>query len=532
MIVMIKTQKKETGSFYTCLSVADYIVKWAIIDKNTKILEPSFGDGTFLYSAINRFNELNKSDPIIYGVEIQNEPFNNFKRSNSIVHCTLTDFMDYTPNSAIDAVIGNPPYISLRNLSSNDRQKAISLMNSYNIEMSPSGSLWMPFVVHATEMLDDNGRIGFVLPYEMTYVRYAFKLWDYLKNNYSNIHIYRIYKDFFPEVDVETILFLADGKGGNTDSIKYKIFDSTENLLLGNSTIDVSIPIKDITQLSKPFEWELISPKTKDFISTLRCDGKLTPLKDECKFKIGYVCGNKEYFHPTEKTVKEYQIKESNLIPCLINSKEINRQKQIGLDTLASATSNNLFYPIEIGEGEKKYITYGERKKVNLAYKCKVRKPWYITPAIEIPDVILTVFGDIPRLIANSKGYAVSNSLLCGIISAPQKLSAKELICRWYNSLTLLLIELYIHSLGGGTLVLIPGEMDKMELISGFPECKINEVFDKLNSCIISNGTSATYSLGDELVLKQVYNFKDSDIQEIRSSLEKLRLWRRPDLRR
>ena len=71
-----------------------------------------------------------------------------------------------------------------------------------------------------------------------------------------------------------------------------------------------------------------------------------------------------------------------------------------------------------------------------------------------------------------------------------------------------------------------------MELISDFPECKINEVFDKLNSCIISSGTSATYSLGDELVLKQVYNFKDSDIQEIRSSLEKLRLWRRPDLRR
>ena len=532
MIIMVKSQKRATGSFYTCLSIADYIVRWAIADENTKVLEPSFGDGSFLHSALNRFHELGKFDPEIYGVEFQKEPFYNFINTNDIVDCSLINFMDYKPQGCFDAVIGNPPYVSLRNLSTQDRNKAVSLMNKYGIDMPPSSSLWMPFVVHATEMLNDYGRLGFVLPYEITYVRYAFKLWSYLQNNYGKLSIYRVYEDFFPKVDVETIVFLAEDKGGYTDSVEYKAFRNISDLFCNKSIINISIAISDIFSLSKPFERELISPKVKEIISSLRINRQLTPLLNECKFKIGYVCGNKNYFHPSQDTIKKYKIKSDNLIPCLINSKDINSQQNIGLDTQNAVSQNSLFYPLDIDQGEKAYISYGETEQVNLGYKCKVRNPWYITPSIEIPDIILTVFGDVPRMIANTKGYIVSNSLLCGIINSNQHTTSKELVCRWYNSLTLLLIEMYIHSLGGGTLVLIPGEMDKMEIMSEYPQNKIDDVFNRLNDCMISKGTSETYLLGDELVLKQIYNLSDIDILEIRKSLEELRSWRKPDLRR
>lgn len=529
---MVKSQKRATGSFYTCNSIADFIVKWAIDDEDTIVLEPSFGDGSFLYSAINRFNELGELYPKIYGVELQEEPFYNFTNINDTVNCSLSNFMDYELDCGVDTVIGNPPYVSLRNLSSQDRNKAISLMRKYGIDMPPSGSLWMPFVVHATEMLNDNGRLGFVLPYEITYVRYAFKLWSYLKNNYGKLSVYRVYKDFFPEVDVETVVFLAESKGGCTSSVEYKAFKDTSDLLRDKSIVNISIPITDISSLRKPFERELISSQAKELISSLRAKGRLVSLLDECKFKIGYVCGNKTFFHPSQDVVRKYKLKANNLIPCLINSKDINNQRNIGLDTTNAASNNCLFYPIDIGEGEKAYISYGEKENVHLAYKCKARNPWYLTPCVEKPDIILTVFGDVPKLIANTKGYVVSNSLLCGIIDDKKSTSSRELICRWYNSLTLLLIEIYIHSLGGGTLVLVPGEMDKMEIMSGFPKAKINDVFEQLNDCMISKGGSDTYLLGDELVLKQIYNFSDMEIQEIRKSIERLRSWRKPELRR
>lgn len=530
--MMVKAQKRATGSFYTCFSIADYIVKWAIDDEDDVVLEPSFGDGRFLYSALARFTELGKDNPSIYGVELQEEPFYNFINSNAVVECTLADFLDYKIDSGVDAVIGNPPYVSLRNLTSNDRNKAITLMNTYGIEMFPSGSLWMPFVVHATEMLNSGGKLGFVLPYEITYVRYAFKLWDYLKRNYGKLSIYRVHKDFFPEVDVETIVFLAENKGSSTNSVEYKVFKDITDLFYDNSIVSTLIAIDDISSLSKPFERELISPKTKQILISLRKKRLLTSLIDECKFKIGYVCGNKVFFHPSQDIIQQYKIKKCNLIPCLVNSKDINGQSNLGLDTEDTVSDNFLFYPTNIGKGEKAYISYGETENVHLGYKCKARKPWYITPGIETPDIILTVFGDIPRMIANSKGYIVSNSLLCGTINSSKTTTARQLICRWYNSLTLLLIELYIHSLGGGTLVLIPGEMDKMEIMSDFPESKINDVFTAFNECMLSKGVPETYFLGDELVLKQIYNFTDDEITEIRSSLKELRSWRRPDLRR
>ncbi len=529
---MLKEKKRTTGSFYTCHSIADYIAKWAIVDEDTIVLEPSFGDGRFIYSALKRFNELENLNPDIYGVELQEEPFNNFVNYNDTVKCTLTDFMDYKPDFKVDAIIGNPPYVSLRNLSEKSRNKAVMLMNKYGIDMPTSSSLWMPFVVHATEMLNENGRLGFVLPYEITYVRYAIKLWMYLRKNYGKLSVYRVYKDFFPEVDVETIVFLAEDKGNCTDNVEYRVFRDIKDLNYGKSIVSKSIAIDDIISLRKPFERELISTKSKTIISSLRAKGQLTPLLEECKFKIGYVCGNKDFFHPSQDIVKQYKIKKNNLLPCLINSKDINGQSKLGIDTINIVSENNLFYPTNIAEGEKAYISYGETEKIHLGYKCKTRNPWYITPNIEIPDIILTVFGDVPRMITNTKKYIVSNSLLCGVIDPSKSTTAKEIICRWYNSLTLLLIEIYIHSLGGGTLVLIPGEMDKMELISNYPKSKIDVVYNKLNDCMTSKGISETYSLGDEIVLKQLYNMSDTEIYEIRKSLEELRSWRRPDFRR
>ena len=262
----------------------------------------------------------------------------------------------------------------------------------------------------------------------------------------------------------------------------------------------------------------------------LRDDGKLTPLITECKFKIGYVCGNKPFFHPSEDTIRRYGIDGRNLIPCLTNVRDINRQS-VGADTAGVTPDCRLFFPRTIGAGEKTYIAFGEAQGVHRGYKCRVRTPWYLTPAVEPPDMILTVFGDVPRLLANSGGFPVSNSLLCGQIRNRAH-TARELVCRWYNSLTLLMVELYIHSLGGGTLVLIPGEMDKMELLSEFPTGDVETVFRAIDRRAASDGVRSAYELGDELVLKQRYGLTDEEVSEIRTSLTVLRSWRRPDARR
>ena len=526
---METTAKKNTGSFYTCDTIADYIAKWAIETPETCMLEPSFGDGIFINSALSRYAELGNQKPKIIGVEIQATPFNLFMQNHAEVLGFNMDFMDFRATTKINAIIGNPPYISLKNLKAEEREKAIQLVSFYGLNMQTSGSLWMPFIIHSTELLEQNGKLGFVLPYEITHVRYAFDLWKYLSLNYGKITICRIYHDFFPDVDVETIVLLAEEKGAKTNTVRYRVFETIADLYHDNAYLESRILIEDIVTLSKPFERELIPKSVVAFLEYLRKNGKLTAFVHDCKFKIGYVSGNKSYFHLAAEDIKRHNIHMENTRKCLINAKQITANANIGVETRAISNYSYLFYPIAIDSGEEQYISYGEEQGVNKGYKCKVRKPWYLTPGLEIPDIVLTVFGDIPKMLLNNGDFYVSNSLLSGISKVK---NAKELICRWYNSLTLLSVEITIHSLGGGTLVLIPGETDKLEIISNFPAKKIESTYQKISDFAKNHSTAEIYLYGDTVVLKEIYGFSDETIRNIRNSLLTLRNWRNPEKRR
>lgn len=520
-----------TGSYYTSQRIANYMVEWALRNQSDSLLEPSFGDGVFLDAAFDRFSALGNNKPIVIGVELQPTVFSKYADSapaSFIGRCK--NFMEYSSEATVSAVVGNPPYVSLRNLKEEDRAKAIDRMADYKIKMLSSGSLWMPFTIHASNMLAPNGRLAFVLPFEITYVKYAYPLWTYLGNNFGSIKVVRIHEDFFPDVDVETVLLFADQYGASTHSIDFEIYDSVDDLFADSKSLKSKIAILDITHRKKPFSFSMLNENQRNMIGMLRKEKTIVPLIDLCKFNIGYVCADKDYFHPNKETCKRYKLPPASLLPCISNGKEINGGTGIGAVVGPDKQLNNLFFPKDITPADKRYIEHGVETGVNLRYKCQQRKPWYITPSIEIPDLILTVFGDAPKLVVNEGKYAVSNSLLAGYIKSD--ITAEQLVCMWYNSLTLLSIELNVHSLGGGVLVLIPGETDKLEIVNTIPKERAKSVFKEIDSCIKEKGLQAAYKLGDELVLSKIYKLSDWQIQQIRDSVSTLRYWRLPNDRR
>ena len=528
MTDMNKIQKKNTGSFYTCKSIAEYLSLWSVDSETDVVLEPSFGDGSFIEEVLKIFEKRKMPAKNLIGVELQDEPFDIIKDKHPDVTLFLNDFMCFKTDKKIHSVIGNPPYVSLKNLDEVGRANAIKTMSGHKYDLSTTSSMWLPFIVHSAELLDVNGKIGFVLPYEMTYVNYSFALWNYLSNNFGKISIYRVHEDFFPDVEVETILFLAEEKGKKTNDVCYKVFETVSDLFSNKSIVDTHVSIDSIVSRGKPFEEALLTSGTQFIIAKLNNESRLHLLKDECKFKIGYVCGNKEFFHPSNEIIKKYKISKSDLLPCLINSKDIKAIQKDGLKLEIHGNGSKLFYPRS--DQKTEYIKYGESLSLQNGYKCKRRKPWFRTPDVKAPDLILTVFGNVPTLLDNSCGYAVSNSLLAGTVF--EGIDKKDLICRWYNSLTLLFIELTIHSLGGGTLVLIPGETDMLKVLNPIASKRVNDSFEALNKCYKEKGIEATYALGDEIVLKGIYNFTDSEIGEIRESLAILKSWRIPETRR
>lgn len=525
---MKETVKKATGSFYTCDAVAKFLSRWAITDGKMSVLEPSFGDGAFLDAALSRFHEMGNPNPSLIGVELRKEAVERASERFPHVSLVQSDFMAFQPDLPIQAIIGNPPYVRFQNMNQMERHTALECVKSYGVNLETSGSLWGAFLIHASEMLNRGGKLGFVLPYEVAYVRYAASLWHYLAQSYGKITLCRVFYDFFPSVDVETVLLLAERKGESTDCVQYGVYRGVANLLASRPAHVSNIPIQEIMERKKPFERELLPKKVARLLNRLRDEKLLSPLLDVCKFKIGYVSGNKAYFHPSEETVKRYCLAQENIRHALLNARQVNLP-HTGLGTQELTEHSNLFYPIMPGEGEQNYIKYGEQMGVHEAYKCRVRQPWYKVPGVEIPDVVLTVFGDMPKLLRNDGRFCVSNSLLGGFLKG---VSGEELICRWYNSLTLLMIELTIHSLGGGTFVFIPGETDRLELLSGLPRQDIARIYKRLAECAQEKSVRDAYALGDRIVLRDICGLSAEEIHGVHEALDELRQWRMPEKRR
>lgn len=528
--MLIKNQKL-TGSFYTEGKVAERIANWAIQKCTDRVLEPSFGNGIFIEKMVFRFSALGNSNPNITAVEIQPDVVDCFRKQFDAgsLHTLTTDFLSLYFDNQFDAVVGNPPYIGIKNLPPEQRINARHVIDKHIVQCPNNGSLWFPFVLHAITAIKPRGRLAFVLPFEITYARYAYGLWTVLSQNFSNLSVCRIYEDFFPNVDVETILLLADGKGGKTANVNYEIYNTVGDFFNNKLKCRQQISLADIVNSKKPFVYTLLTSTQQRLFQQIKKQNIIRPIIENCKFKIGYVSADKNYFHPTADVVSRYSIPPKNLLPTILNAREINGGTGIGIEVNAGECLSNLYVPHKITNGDKLYIQHGEKLGVHQRYKCRQRNPWYVTPNIEVPDVILSVFGETPKMVVNSGKYVVSNSLLCGYL---KDISAQQLLCRWYNSLTLLSLELNVHSLGGGSFVIIPGEADRLEIVSDIPQNKVSDIFTELNETVKKSGVDAAYVLGDKLVLQEIFAFSDSDISIIREAIRTLRKWRNPIKRR
>jgi hypothetical protein len=512
---------KQWGAYYTSGRVASYLADWAIRTAEDRVLEPSFGDGVFLRAAKAKLASLGGSFSTLYGVELHQETFRQQLDQVSLEpeNSYQQDFLALKP-FRVDTVIGNPPYIRLRNLTKEAAKRAQKVTACHGVHMQSSGSLWMPFVVHSAAFLNPGGRLALVLPFELTYVSYALPLWQWLASSFGQISVIRAWKNLFPENDVETVLLLADQFGGSTEHVNYLLHQDTSTILAGKALRQSRVPVQSILNGERPFAAALV-PEAVELIRRLQRQGKVRPLHLDCKFKIGYVSGDKQFFHPRQETIDRFGLPERSLHRAVFNSRQLRGQ---GV-TLADA-GGFLYLPGELDAGDRSYIAYGEQSGVSQRYKCKVRNPWYVVPGGTPPDLIVSVFADQPILVTNPKRFLASNSLLCGYLQGGQ-VRASDIALRWYTSLTWLSIELKVHSLGGGVLVMIPGEVDGINAPVLPPRLSRGILLQDLDQLLREGNVTGAYEAGDAALLRAGLGLSVDEIALLHASLNTLQSWRR-----
>ena len=210
-------RQRALGAYFTSGDAARLMAEEVLRGGVRSVLEPSAGDGAFVWALAEVAKSRDLKNVSVTAVELDVQTYETYLTNfpdGVEGRAVCADFLA-TPPEPHDAVIGNPPYVRIRNLPVVEREQALRVASKcLGRPMDPSGStLDAVRASRLCQSLCDGGRMAFVLPYEFTYVRYAKPLWEFLSQNFGYLRVTRTYERMFPEILQDTDSALCRRQG-------------------------------------------------------------------------------------------------------------------------------------------------------------------------------------------------------------------------------------------------------------------------------------------------------------------------------
>lgn len=238
--------KKQNGQYMTPKNIVSLLLNeigyfGPEILKKT-IIEPSFGDGSFLAEIFTRIINEGKKQNLsnsqistilnenVYGIEIDNELFdktikslneiaiknglqvnlNNLKNGD-----TLLLYKNYL--NKFDYCIGNPPFVRIHNIEDYEKIKEFNFS-------SGNTDLYVIFYEIGFHLINRNGKLGFITPNSFMKNTSQKNFREFLINN-RKINKLLNFKDLkvFEDADVYSVISIIDNE--NKEKFTYKVMN-------------------------------------------------------------------------------------------------------------------------------------------------------------------------------------------------------------------------------------------------------------------------------------------------------------------
>lgn len=537
----IETEALETrklrGGYYTPPEIADFICKWAITDINQQVLEPSCGDGNFIESAIKRFLDLGLPSSGLFGhiqgVELQAAEAEKSKfraasfglNSTTIMQSDFFQYLSKNQGRKFDVVVGNPPFIRYQNFPEEHRSVAFDMMERMGLHPNKLTNIWVPFLVLSAGVLNENGKLGMVIPAELFQVKYATETRVFLSRFFERITIVTFKKLVFTDIQQEVVLLLCEKIVQENPGIRVVELDTLKSLEYLNISNIHSADVKELAHDTEKWTKYFLDQDEIDLLRKAKTNNQVELAGAAMITNVGLVTGLNEFFMVNEETAKHW-----NILP--YTKKVVSRSAHFkGLyfsDTDFKSNSDAgydgyLFLPPDVDFNElpeacQKYVAYGESKKFHTGYKCKIRKRWYITPSIYSPDAFaLRQVGAFPKIILNYT-KASSTDTIHRVRFKPD-INPELVAASFMNSLTFAFSEITGRSYGGGVLTFEPTEIGELPL----PILNKSVIdLQKIDLLIREKEIDKVLDIVDKELLVNQLGFEQSDVAAFRNIWKKL----------
>ena len=506
------TMKKSTGAYYTPDYLADFVFsrlsKKMKVRKSISILEPSVGQGSFLFALLK--TSLYKSKKIyIKALDINKKELNKLKKTdfgNILIDCIHRDFLHFMPleNEKYDLIIGNPPYIKRNLLSVNQIRIGTRIHKKSGLSGKNFKNIWSAFLVKSITLLNKNGMLAFILPAELLQVKYAKEFKQLIIDVFKRVEIYT-FSDLMFECKGQNTIIIIGYKKHLAEGVYYthindiKQTKKNDILLVKNEALQ-SLDIKWIHHTLDSEDLKLL----ESIKTSLSC------VKDYCVSKPGIVTAANNFFIIDSDTEEKYKwLKYTK--PILQKGSYVQNRivfKQSDYDELSSSGKPMKIICLSDDDIKKlntkniEYLQIGEDMDIQNRYKCQLRNHWTIIPNISDPPegFFFKRSHLFPKLIKNEAEVLVTDSAYK--IQMNKDFDIDSFIFSFYNSLTFVFSELGGRYYGGGVLELTPNEFKELPI----PFLNITKtVFDKLSNMFrISNDMKEILDYTDFMLLSSI----------------------------
>lgn len=238
--------KKQNGQYMTPKNIVQLLLNeigyYGPEILNKTIIEPSFGDGSFLTEIFTRIINEGKKQNLtnhqistilsenVYGIEIDDALFNKaIKSLNEIAiknglevnfhnlknEDTLLFYKNYLKK--FDYCVGNPPFVRIHNIEDNEKIKEFNFS-------SENTDLYVIFYEIGLNLINKNGKLGFITPNSFIKNASQKKFREYLINNRKINKLLNFkYLKVFEDADVYSVISIIDNE--NKEKFTYKVMN-------------------------------------------------------------------------------------------------------------------------------------------------------------------------------------------------------------------------------------------------------------------------------------------------------------------
>lgn len=377
--------RKAFGQFFTPPAIAKFMVEWVLQSGINSLYDPAFGLGVFYEASLDFCQKINFT-----ASEIDSRVVDFWKKQNEDTRFIKIEDYLLSWGGRHKNIVCNPPYMRFQKFLNRD-EVCNGFKRELSFDLSGYTNTASAFLLKSISEMDGSGRLAYIMPLEFLNSGYGSFVKERLISSGHLVSIisFNCEKDIFSDATTSVGIILYDSKE-KYSSVNFYSINSVDELQ--NFSKILPTRIVATCDLNPSNKWLPYFQLTEVIMN---CSLMVT-LAYYGKFSRGIATGANEYFLLTPTLARERNLSETECIPCISKSSQVQKIifKQVDFDDLVRNNNPVLLFSAngEHTESADKYIQYGVANKFNERFLTKNRTPWYKTEKRVPAPLLLGVF--------------------------------------------------------------------------------------------------------------------------------------------